>query len=92
MQSLTEVSISSNGSQHPLLSTPEAQPYRLPALRTVIRGLGKATRTLAAVVREWRQRAEGRSYLARMDQHMLKDIGASRAEVFREQAKWFWQP
>jgi uncharacterized protein YjiS (DUF1127 family) len=34
-----------------------------------------------ATVREWRQRAKGRSELGRLDDRMLRDIGLSRAEA-----------
>jgi uncharacterized protein YjiS (DUF1127 family) len=45
-------------------------------------------------IRDWLARLQGRQDLGRLaelDDHMLKDIGVSRAEALRESAKWFWQ-
>ncbi len=39
----------------------------------------------------WRMRARARGDLARFDDHILKDIGLSRADVYRETSKPFWR-
>ena len=39
----------------------------------------------------WQERAATRKHLAAMDDHMLKDIGLSHADVHRESRKPFWQ-
>ena len=39
----------------------------------------------------WYKRADQRRDLAGLDDRMLKDIGLSRADAYRESAKWFWQ-
>jgi uncharacterized protein YjiS (DUF1127 family) len=39
----------------------------------------------------WRARARSRRDLARFSDHMLKDIGISRADVYRESSKPFWR-
>jgi len=44
-----------------------------------------------ALVQEWRLRAHGRRQLRSMDARLLKDIGLSRADAFRESRRWFWQ-
>jgi uncharacterized protein YjiS (DUF1127 family) len=39
----------------------------------------------------WCDRSAQRINLARLDDRMLRDIGVSRAEAYRESRKWFWQ-
>ena len=39
----------------------------------------------------WQERSRQRHALARLDDRMLRDIGASRADVERECAKPFWR-
>jgi uncharacterized protein YjiS (DUF1127 family) len=39
----------------------------------------------------WCERAEQRRRLAQLDNRMLRDIGLSRSEAYRESSKWFWQ-
>jgi uncharacterized protein YjiS (DUF1127 family) len=51
---------------------------------------GRLTEALAQVAL-WRDRLRGRRQLARMDQRGLSDIGITRADVFQETRKWFWE-
>jgi uncharacterized protein YjiS (DUF1127 family) len=44
------------------------------------------------LVRDWTARARQRRDLAALDDHALRDIGLSRADVRRELAKPFWHP
>ena len=44
------------------------------------------------VVFEWQERARQRYHLESLDDHLLKDIGLSRADVSREVSKPFWRP
>ena len=39
----------------------------------------------------WRARIRSRSDLAQFDDHILKDIGLSLADVYRETSKPFWR-
>jgi uncharacterized protein YjiS (DUF1127 family) len=39
----------------------------------------------------WQERVRQRRQLMQMDDHMLRDIGISRAEVFGETEKPFWR-
>ncbi len=55
----------------------------LPVLRFGT-GLGHSLRTLATRWREARKLAETRRYLSEMDDHMLQDLGVSRAQAFFE--------
>jgi uncharacterized protein YjiS (DUF1127 family) len=40
----------------------------------------------------WFERARERRQLGQLSDHMLKDIGLSRADVESEMSKRFWQP
>lgn len=44
-----------------------------------------------ATVNTWRARMRERTTLAGLDEHMLKDIGMTRADVTYETSKHFWQ-
>jgi uncharacterized protein YjiS (DUF1127 family) len=55
---------------------------------------GRCRRILVAVpdlALAWQERARQRHYLAMVDDHMLHDIGISRADAVRESAKPFWR-
>jgi len=39
----------------------------------------------------WEERRESRRRLAEMDDHLLRDIGISRADAFAESEKPFWR-
>lgn len=40
----------------------------------------------------WSDRSRQRRQLAELDDHMLRDIGLSRADVMAETTKPFWRP
>jgi uncharacterized protein YjiS (DUF1127 family) len=42
-------------------------------------------------LRRWRRRAWERDELAQLSAHDLHDLGISKAEVWAEGRKWFWQ-
>ncbi len=50
---------------------------------------------LLIMIGTWIARSRGRKALydlaERNDQHLLKDIGLTRGQAFREAAKWFWR-
>jgi uncharacterized protein YjiS (DUF1127 family) len=46
---------------------------------------------LSETVWTWRARVRSRHDLARFSDHLLKDIGISRADVYRETSKPFWR-
>ncbi|MGA8614865.1 MAG: DUF1127 domain-containing protein [Xanthobacteraceae bacterium] len=46
---------------------------------------------LAALLKEWRRRARSRNELAVLCDRCLRDIGATRYEVYREINKPFWR-
>ena len=39
----------------------------------------------------WFERHNQRVELSHLENHMLKDIGVTREEAFKETNKWFWQ-
>jgi uncharacterized protein YjiS (DUF1127 family) len=39
----------------------------------------------------WQERASQRAHLAALDDHLLKDLGISRAQAVQEAAKPFWR-
>ena len=51
---------------------------------------GLVARSLEALL-TWQQRASERAQLAGLDDHYLKDMGLSRADVEQETSKAFWQ-
>lgn len=71
------------------------QPDFVPSWRQWLgTGFRKAGRDLIEVldaVATWSQRARERRRLLSLDERMLKDLGASRVDVWREASKPFWQ-
>ena len=61
-----------------------ARPLRYP-LRDLVHAL-------ALQILIWHERSRQRRDLARLSDHMLCDIGLSRADVWSECEKRFWQP
>lgn len=59
------------------------------------RGAWQRIRTLLIAVdrtlAEWHFRAESRKELARLDRHVLRDVGLDPMEVHREAHKPFWR-
>ena len=53
--------------------------------------LGAAVAAAARLARLWVVRAEGRRALRRLDLHLLRDIGLTRAQAQREAGKPFWE-
>ena len=47
---------------------------------------------LATLLLTWQQRARDRRQLQSLSDHMLRDIGLTRADVFAEASKPFWRP
>lgn len=62
-----------------------AEPLSLSA------SLGHAALHLVETLYSWQQRAMERQQLRQMDDHLLKDMGISRADVEYEASKPFWR-
>lgn len=58
----------------------EASPW----LRRVVNGLARALTT-------WHERLRQRERLATLDDHLLRDIGLTRAQALAESTKPFWR-
>jgi uncharacterized protein YjiS (DUF1127 family) len=50
-----------------------------------------ALSTILSVVLEWHERSRSRRMLETLDDHQLRDVGLSRADVWRESRKPFWR-
>ena len=55
-------------------------------------GHGSFFRRCLATLRIWRERARQRRALSKLDDHLLADIGLTRADAERECAQPFWCP
>lgn len=45
----------------------------------------------AETLRTWAERVRSRDGLGELDDHMLKDIGMTRADIVVERSKYFWE-
>jgi uncharacterized protein YjiS (DUF1127 family) len=54
--------------------------------------VGAAVLLVADLLSTWYLRARERRHLKMLDDHMLKDIGVTRADVEFEVQKHFWRP
>jgi uncharacterized protein YjiS (DUF1127 family) len=68
-------------------SGPGGAPRVLRQLWPVMRVVQRA----AGCVLTWRRRARERRHLEMLSDHMLRDIGLTRADVLAEATKRFWQ-
>ncbi len=57
-----------------------------------LRGLRAGAIRVVEILLEWQERASQRRHLAALGDHLLKDMGLSRADVAREASKPFWRP
>jgi uncharacterized protein YjiS (DUF1127 family) len=55
-------------------------------------GFRAALRSLVEHAIQWHERSRQRRHLAQLSDHMLRDIGLSRADVWAECEKPFWRP
>jgi uncharacterized protein YjiS (DUF1127 family) len=56
-----------------------------------LKGLGTLIVKATDTVLDWQERARQRHRLGEMDDHLLRDIGLSRADLEHESAKPFWR-
>ena len=64
----------------------------LPGLAQLGAGLNSALPTLWETLVVWQGRANQRGHLASLEDHVLMDMGMSRADATRESSKPFWRP
>jgi uncharacterized protein YjiS (DUF1127 family) len=62
-----------------------------PVLDISLRGVSTLIVKAADTVLDWQDRARQRHSLGEMDDHLLRDIGLSRADVEYESSKPFWR-
>ena len=55
------------------------------------KGLGALIVNAMDTVLDWQDRARQRHHLGEMDDHLLRDIGLSRADLEYESSKPFWR-
>lgn len=67
-----------------MLALPHALPASLPPLSRLLLAL-------ALAVARWEDRQRTRSALARLEDHLLRDIGLPRDHAHTECAKPFWR-
>jgi uncharacterized protein YjiS (DUF1127 family) len=58
------------------------------ALRASLR---QGLKRILAALHQWRRTSRDRAELARFDERMLRDIGVTRVDVWREINKPFWR-
>ena len=62
-----------------------------PSLDFSLKGLGTLLVKASDTLLDWQDRARQRHRLGEMDDHLLRDIGLSRADLEHESAKPFWR-
>jgi uncharacterized protein YjiS (DUF1127 family) len=62
-----------------------------PAADINLKGLSALIVKATDTVLDWQERARQRHRLGEMDDHLLRDIGLSRADLEHESAKPFWR-
>ena len=68
-----------------------ALPASTSGASTRVAAFLSAGRRMAQMVRVWRSRAEMRRAMSMLSDHVLRDIGLTRADVDREVMKPFWR-
>lgn len=56
------------------------------------RALRRVVLQIINTLHVWQERARQRRELAQLDDRMLRDIGLTRSDVYRETSKPFWAP
>jgi uncharacterized protein YjiS (DUF1127 family) len=54
--------------------------------------LGRGAGRIAELALTWFERARERRQLCELSDHMLRDIGLTRGDVWAESSKPFWRP
>jgi uncharacterized protein YjiS (DUF1127 family) len=62
-----------------------------PAFDISLKGLSALIVSVTDTVLDWQERSRQRHRLGEMDDHLLHDIGLSRADLEYEAAKPFWR-
>lgn len=73
------------------LSDLRAAARPVPPLDISLKGLAALIVKASDTLLDWQDRARQRHRLGEMDDHLLRDIGLSRADLEHESAKPFWR-
>jgi uncharacterized protein YjiS (DUF1127 family) len=81
------------------MSTVDLKASRATPLRELVsvflghqdRSLASGVQRIADLLLIWHQRSQQRRQLQSLSDHMLRDIGLTRADVFAESSKPFWR-
>jgi uncharacterized protein YjiS (DUF1127 family) len=57
----------------------------------ILASLGKVAVRAVDTLLQWQQRSMERHHLSALNDHLLKDVGLSRADVAQESGKPFWR-
>jgi uncharacterized protein YjiS (DUF1127 family) len=76
-------------SSHATLAHPPPDPAARAARR--VRSWLRALERACDLVLTWQERARQRQHLEALNDHMLRDIGLSRADIMAETTKRFWE-
>lgn len=68
-----------------------ARGRRPAAFGRIVQALASHSLRIADTAMLWRERNRQRRALGRLNDHMLKDLGLSRADAGREGGKRFWE-
>ncbi|WP_135505351.1 DUF1127 domain-containing protein [Roseovarius aestuariivivens] len=73
------------------LTRPETQALKQLSARTTLPVPSRLAVQVAWLFLIWSQRRQSRCDLARLDSHLLRDIGLTAEDAFHESRKWFWR-
>jgi uncharacterized protein YjiS (DUF1127 family) len=92
MEELAMLNGSLDAGRGALLTSPRAaRAVRTVSAKNIWTALFNGARCVLRVWSMWQERSAGRDALVRLDHHMLRDIGLTRADVERELMKPFWR-
>jgi uncharacterized protein YjiS (DUF1127 family) len=92
MENLGMLPGSLDAGSHALLTSPPAtHAVRTVRSTNIIAALFTAACRVPRIVSMWHERIASRHALVNLNDHVLRDIGLSRADVEREFMKPFWQ-
>ena len=73
-------------------NTPAARRHLARVVAREYQAWSRRLRDAVELLLVWQQRARDRRQLQSLSDHMLRDIGLTRADVFAEASKPFWRP
>ena len=75
----------------PCIECARAHPEPQAASRRLLRALVGALALPFEILLEWQARERQRQQLRELSDHLLKDLGLSRADIEKEASKPFWR-